>query len=537
MKVGTVIIGSGVAATVIAETLLAGDPAADILILEAGSTVKTKDFGLWEEYLISGALPYDGARDGNYPQRDDPGENEHAGVTEVPLRGARLFAYGGSTLHWGGWSFRLKPEDFYLKTNTGEALDWPFDYKTLEPFYCRAEEHLAVSGDSEDPNEERTKGFPFSAFPFTLEDKLYAQAMAKLGIDYSHLPIARRGLSKVPSRHAPCQTTGTCKYCPFGARYVASNHLEDLRTWNDYPNLRVQLEAPVVRIEMITKNRAKGVLFYDRKTGETVTVEADRVVVAAGAIESAKLLLRSCPDEWPDGVGNDHGQVGRYLITHPYFTMTAILPKNDLNLQPELNFPTLVSRQYDSAAEQALGKYIMIAPPDTISLGSSGLNPTIAAMMQAGKSRDDINAALGGRNKITIQGMVEVFGREDNHIRNMGSLNKVGLPMTSVVFAQDPGFDGRMLTIEKKTSEIFAAMGAKPDGTRSVSWRADHAASLCRMSTDELKGVVDANLKVHGTDNLFVISNAVFPNLGAVNPTLTLTALAFRLGDHLVETA
>jgi len=119
----------------------------------------------------------------------------------------------------------------------------------------------------------------------------------------------------------------------------------------------------------------------------------------------------------------------------------------------------------------------------------------------------------------------------------MGSLNKVGLPMTSVVFAQDPGFDARMLTIEKKTSEIFAAMGAKPDGTRSVSWRADHAASLCRMSTDERTGVVDANLKVHGTDNLFVISNAVFPNLGAVNPTLTLTALAFRLGDHLVETA
>ena len=537
MKVGTVIVGSGVAATVIAEALLAKKADASILIIEAGTQVKTKDFGLWENFLVTGALPYDGARDGNYPQRDDPGENEHAGTTEVPLRGARLFAYGGSTLHWGGWSFRLKPEDFYLKTNTGEALDWPFDYEALEPYYCRAEAHLAVSGDSEDLVETRSSAFPFKAFPFTLEDKLYADAFSKLSIGYGHLPIARRGLSDVPSRHAPCQTTGTCKYCPFGARYVASNYLDDLRDWNDYPNLRIKLGAPVLRIEMDGKRKAKGVLYYDKARGEAVTVEADQVIIAAGAIESAKLLLRSCPDDWPDGVGNDHRQVGRYLITHPYFTMTAILPKNDRNLQPELNFPTLVSRHFDSPEEQALGKYMMVAPPDTVALGQSGLNPTIAGMMQAGQNRARIDAALGGKNKITIQGMLEVFGRETNTVRNMGTLNKFGLPMTSVSYAQDTGFDARILTIEKKIGEIFGAMGAKPEGARSVSWRADHAASLCRMSKSAATGVVDSDLKVHGTDNLFVISNAVFPNLGAVNPTLTLTALAIRLGDHLAGMA
>ncbi|MGE0566300.1 MAG: hypothetical protein AB7O50_17510, partial [Pseudolabrys sp.] len=138
MTVGTIIVGSGVAATALAQTLLENDPASSILILDVGQRVKTKDFGIWENYLVTGQLPYSGSKDLPYPARETPGENENAGSREVPLEGARLFAYGGSTHHWGGWSFRLKPEDFRLKSNTGEGHDWPFDYDTLEPNYCRA---------------------------------------------------------------------------------------------------------------------------------------------------------------------------------------------------------------------------------------------------------------------------------------------------------------------------------------------------------------------------------------------------------------
>ncbi len=156
-------------------------------------------------------------------------------------------------------------------------------------------------------------------------------------------------------------------------------------------------------------------------------------------------------------------------------------------------------------------------------------------MMQAGNDRAGVKALLAGKNKITIQGMVEVFGRETNTVSNMAQLNKFGLPMTTVTYSQDPGFDARMDEVEKQAAAIFAAMGATPDGARTVSWRADHAASTCRMGTDEATSVVDADLKVHGTDNVYVLSNAVFPNLGAVNPTLTLTALALKLGDHLVQ--
>ena len=148
--VDTLIIGSGVAAAALSQRLLDKDPSASILILEAGERVKTKDFGLWEQYMVSGRLPYEYCRDLEYPQRDTVGENASVGTTQMQLLGARLFVYGGSTLHWGGWSFRLKPEDFSLKSNAGRGGDWPFGYETLEDYYSRAEHYLAVSGDSSD---------------------------------------------------------------------------------------------------------------------------------------------------------------------------------------------------------------------------------------------------------------------------------------------------------------------------------------------------------------------------------------------------
>jgi choline dehydrogenase-like flavoprotein len=530
MKVDTLIIGSGVAATALAQRLIEHKPQTSILLLEAGKRLKTMDFGMWTDVIATGKLPYDPLYDLNYPERDIPGENLSVGGTEMPLSGGRAFVYGGSTMVWGGWSFRLKPEDFNLQSNTGEGLDWPFDYAALEPWYCQAEEHLAVSGDANDPTVPRGKPYPFPAFPYTRQDQEIGLAMGALGIGYSHMPIARRGISTIPSRHAPCQTTGTCKYCPFGARYVASNYMDEIREWSDCPNLNVKLGAVVMTICMNGKRRATGVTYYDSATGQTVSVDADRVIIAAGTIESAKLLLRSTSPEWPDGLGNDSDNVGRYLVTHPYFVFKGSLPSNPLALQPEMDFPTLVSRHYDNPQEQPKGKFILINPPDTVPVA-------IAALMQSGKTHEAIDTTVSGPNQLTLHGMMEVFGRWNNRVTNLDRLNHLGMPQTIVDYTQDPTFNERVTRLQQHVKTIFRAMGGNLTTKPNISWRCDHAASTCRMSKDPVDGVVDADLRVHGTDNLYVCSNAVFPNIGAINPTATLTALALRLGDHLNGTA
>jgi choline dehydrogenase-like flavoprotein len=526
MKVKTLIIGSGVAATALANRLLAHDRNADILLLEAGQKVKMKDSVIWHDYVVSGRLPYTQYYDLPYPDRDRAGENVNAGRTTIPLEGARAFTYGGSTIHWGGWCFRLKPEDFALNRNAGYSLDWPFAYDELEPWYCAAEHYIGVSGDSQDATVPRSQGYPFPAFPYTLEDEPVASAMDTLGIGYSHLPIARHGITDTVSRHAPCQTTGTCKYCPFGARYSANNFLDDMLLWGDYPNFRVRLHSVVEQIVVSAKGRAAGAIVRDAQTGERLTIEADTVIVAAGTIESSKLLLRSTSTFWPNGIGNDHDLVGRNIVTHPYFIFTASLPANPLRLQAEMNFPTLVSRHFDSPTEQAKGKFILVNPPD-------GSSVNLLTQMQAGVQGADLDRYVTGPTHVQLHGMLEVFSEAGNRVANSHKTNRMGLPETFVDYSQAPSFTQRIHEIQSHVERVFETMGATLTGAPSISWRADHAACTCRMSDSPDQGVTDLNLRVHGMENLYVCSSAVFPNTGAVNPTLTLTALALRLGEHL----
>ena len=533
MKVDTLIIGSGVVATALTKRLLEHKPHMTILILEAGNRVKTQDFGIWENFQVTGNYPFPQIFDLPYPERDRPGENRLVGEgalspTAFTLNGGRALAYGGSTNVWGGWTFRRKPEDFFLKTLTGKGLDWPFDYDALEPYYCQAEDYLAVSGDSKDQNPRRSKPYPFHEFPYSYVDQPVAKSMEKLGISYAHLPIARRGVSKVPSTHAPCQVTGTCDYCPFGARYVACDYMDDFRKWNDYPNLEIRLGAVVMTIRMATKRRAAGVVYRETATGNMITVDADRVIVAAGTFESPKLLLRSTSREWRNGIGNDTDNVGRYLITHPYMIYAGTLPTNPDKMQWELNFPTMVSRYFDTPEEQAKGKFVLVNAPNIVA-------QSVAQMMINGYTNAKINRAITGATPISLHSMVEIFGQYENRVTNYNKTNHLGMPEAAIHFKQDQAALKRIQEIGKVVKKIFEGMGGvyEAENPSVNSWRCDHAASTCRMSKDPKDGVVDGDLRIHGTDNLYLCSNAVYPNLGAINPTDTVTALAFRLGDHL----
>lgn len=541
MKTDVLIIGSGVAAAALADRLLQADPNRDILILEAGTQVKMQDPALWDDFMVNGGayskLPYYKYNDLNYPERDAPGENLNIGATVVPLAGARVMTYGGSTIHWGGWSFRLKAEDFKLKSNTGQGADWPIDYTELEPFYNQAECYIGVSGDSENQDPPRSAPYPFPAFPYTLEDQPAYSAMSALGMNTAHVPIARHGITNTTSRHAPCKTTGTCKYCPFGARYAAPNFLNDMTNWGNSPRFRVMDNCVVEAVVMSSKHRASGVTCLDKMTGEQLTIAAETVIVAGGAIESPKLLLRSCSPYWPNGVGNDHDLVGRYFITHPYFVFTGTIDSNPARLQSEMDFPTLCSRYFDSPQEQAKGKFILVNPPSSFTPLVNGKTLSIARMMQNGMLRQEIENAVKGPAQVQLHGMVEIPSVYQNRVMNLDIRNRIGLQETIVDYSQADDFNNRMLEIGAHVGKIFEEMGVKPSGPPSISWRADHSACTCRMADNEHEGVIDKDLKVFGVDNLYVCSNAAFPNTGAINPTLTLTALALRLGEHLAALA
>lgn len=532
------IIGSGVAASAVAHKILQENPGRHITLLEAGTKVKMRDFAMHQHFLVTGKLPYDFCHDLPYPSKDTSGENENLGSTLLPLEGSRAMMYGGTTMHWGGWCFRLKPEDFKLKSKVEDKIgalegsynliDWPISYDDLEPFYCEAERYIGVSGDSNDKTVPRSQDYPYPAFPFTLEDKPVIEAFKKLEIEYMHMPIARHGIAASYSNYTPCQTTGTCRYCPFGARFAAANYLDEMLNFHNYPNFDVKTDILVESIIMSDKHTVSGIKYIDKNISDTKAFEltAELVIVAAGTIESTKLLLRSTSKYWPNGIGNDQDLVGRNMTIHPYVMWDAELASNPEGLMQEMDFPTLVSRHFDNEEEQAFGKYVLVVPP-------SGKGINLAQAMQSGKTLSEIKKLIYGKTKIQVNAMVETFSQSNNRINNGCKRNHIGLIDTAVNFSQGPDFEPRVNQIQHQVQKIFDTMGAYDLRFKTFGWRADHAACTTRMSDTPETGVVDKNLKVFDVDNLYICSNASFSSFGSINPTITLTSLALRLGHYL----
>jgi choline dehydrogenase-like flavoprotein len=522
-----IIVGSGVAGTTIATKLLEADPNTSILMLEAGPQIPMKDRRYWWDYVIYGRKAYDLCED-----RDE--DNPSVGETPWYSRGARAIMYGGSTVHWGGWCMRFKPEDFYLKTNTGQGWDWPYDYDTLEPYYCRAEDYLSVCGDDNDcavrgvkgkgqnqNNPWRSKPYPLSPYPWTESDGEMIKAFRKLGIQPGHMTIAR---------YRKCMATGTCKYCPFGARFSASYVLDDLLSEPKYTNLKFVGTAPVTRLMAESKSRIHKVEYIDPVTGATVTACGDRIILCSGAYEAPKLLMMSVGPYWENGIGNDHDLVGRYVVAHPFLSVEGTKDKNEERWIQEFDFPSLMSRTYDTEEYQQGGKIFLMK---TASLP----NVDIASHMIAGKTRAQIDDIVTGPRKVQLSAFMEQVGQYQNRFSPGEGTTRFGLPRTKINFTQSDDATDRAHKRLDLMANVIAQMGYKiqKEDMKIGTQDGQHTSSTCRMGKDATEGVVDADLKVFGTSNLYVCSNAVHPTCAAVNPTLTLVAVTLKLTDHLLS--
>ena len=301
-----VFIGSGVAGATVAKTLLEHD-AVDVDPDARGRARRSRPrtAGSWWDYIIFDRKPYDYCYDVD-------GENTTVGNINWEFDGSRVMAYGGSTMHWGAWCLRYKPEDFRLRPTPAKARDWPISYDDLEPYYYQAEQYLSVCGDvNESWNQiARTSPIPRPHFEWTAADGVMIEAFEAVGIKPGQMPIAR---------YRKCMTTGTCKYCPFGSRFTAQYVLDDLRADPRYANFEMRCHAPVTQIHADgQERRSRRSSTSTPGPARPSRVHADTFIVCSGTYESAKLLMRSVGTHWPHGIGNDHDLVGRFIVSHSF---------------------------------------------------------------------------------------------------------------------------------------------------------------------------------------------------------------------------
>lgn len=517
----TIVIGSGIAAVAVARRLLQKDTNAEILLLEAGQDLaigqnRSYDEEVlrkWNDFVLTGKAP-------TKAFEDDLQDATITGTGNLVLAGSRLIVRGGSTNHWGGWCPRMKEEDFRLGEARKSSINWPIEYKNFAGYYTEAEAFIYVCGDSTSQSVPRYgQAYPHTAIPFTALDQLLIPTLNRLGYGYEALPLARK---------AHCMTTGTCRYCPLDARYAAGSDLTTLL--GQFPGrIHLKIGSPATTIQMKNKRAVAGVNYVDMQTGNATFSAADRVIVAAGTIESAKLLLAS-KDYWPAGLGNDSGHVGRHLVSHPLLRAVGRLKFNKEYLEQEIDFPTMACRYFDSKQFQAQGKMFFVRDGKYVKFDDKA----IAERLIAGEKPSDIDYIIENRTRIELRALIEAFPSPSNRVDIGTGKTKYGLLRSNIHYDEPVETKAARQTHMVALNNLLKEAGLENlPPLNSPDARADHATSTCRMAKRAADGVVDENLKVHQTDNLFVCSNAVLPNSGAVNPTLTLVALALRLGDHL----
>ncbi len=518
------IVGGGIAGAFAAWKL--GRAGIRTVILEAGPRHPPEEAAQRMQRHLQGDYPWSS----NWPERD---VFSSAGEIDYPLNDNRVKGVGGTTLHWQAYCLRFIESDFRMRSLYGLAEDWPISYDELEPYYGEAEAELGVAGADDNPfASHRSTPFPLPAFPIGYDERFIVRAGQDLGITFHSFPQART--SHAYRDRPACDTYGVCRVCPTRARYSADIHVELAESTG---NVLVVPEACVVRLEADGNRRIRRAI-YRTRDGEEHALSATRFVLAAHAVESARLLLLSAQEGHRDGLANRSGAVGRFFMEHMGQLRAASL---DEPLYPyRTGFVTTYSQQFhdrpqrDEASGFLLrgnaggGRAEGIISSETLRSGNWG-----EAFARQLETRIDNEY---GRTMM-LGSAVEPLPSEHNRVELDPDLRDAfGDPAPRLTYAQSEYERAGHNAADEHLHALADALGAESLGP---AWNhfSSHHAGTCRMGTDPDTSVVDANLRAHDLDNLYVLGSSTFVTLSVVNPTLTIAGLALRLGDHLAAEA
>jgi choline dehydrogenase-like flavoprotein len=519
-RVDVCVVGAGPAGALVAAELAGSGH--DVVVLEAGPRFDPGDrIGRMDRHLRPGA---DGPIWGMGGERD---AYASSGERHYPLNAGRVKGVGGTTLHWQGMVMRMHEQDFRLDSAVGLGTDWPIGYDDLRPYYAAAERELGVAGASDNPfAPPREEPHPLPAFPPSYSDSLFAPACERLGITTHSVPNARN--SEPTDEAGACVGYGTCKpVCPSGAKYDATRHVAAA----EEAGARVLDRVPVQRLAHDDGGDRVTAAVYATPDGETHRQPAREFVLAAGGVETPRLLLLSASDHHPDGLANSSGLVGRQFMDHLFAGAGGSL--DERTRQKHVGFNTTESHQfYDrpddsrTAIKLEFLNYAGPAPAD-VALSADTFGDDLL---------EEVRAAYG--NRIAMGALVEQLPRRENRVRlDPDRTDDHGNPVPDVVW----GLDERTRRTIERANEIqhrvLGELGVDADWTvgPEATGPAYHHMGTTRMGTDPSASVVDPWLRTHDLANLAVAGSSAFVTGGAMNPTLTIAALALRAADGVAE--
>lgn len=539
-----IIVGAGAGGSVAAAIL--AEAGRRVLVVERGSWLRYSEVG--NDHLRNHRLSKYGHNTGpdtiGYP-RTMVFENGGERIT-VPYEGDyhnNAMTVGGGTRVFGAQAWRFHADDFRMATRYGvpegsSLSDWPISYDELEPYYERAEWEVGVSGDGEaHPSYgKRRRPYPMPALSRTMEAELLSRGAAKLGWEVGPVPLLINSVER--DGRPACGRCGQCVgfACPTNSKNGGHNTMlvRALATGS----CDLICDTIVERIVTINGMHASGVSLAQETKGsfQRRQVQAEHVVVAAGAIESARLLLNSSSDAEPEGIGNRNGLVGRNLQGHVYSGAFGLYdePFQD-GLGPGVSIATLRFAHGNGGGiigggllaneftRLPLIHFYRALAPDAPRWGIAGKDAMRTSFLRTSQLMGPIQEIPNPEARVRLSKTVK---------------DRYGIPVAMLSGVVHPESIRASRMLAQKAEEWQRASGA-----RQV-WRAEpgtglsggqHQSGTLRMGEDPSTSVTDPSGRVHGYDNLWVCDGSVHVTNGGVNPVLTIMALAFRTSDKLVK--
>jgi len=515
MTEGTVaIVGSGIVGTIIAYMLTS--KGYDVDIFEKGPEYPyphAKQFGEKITHLY-----------------DAPTNRPGSGVQGLTVSGdyrydlnndERALVVGGSATRWEAIALRMGPNDFKTRTLYGYGDDWPMTYDDVEPYYGKAEVLLGVSGtDADNPFAPwRSQDYPLPPFALSYDDAILAARLRQQGIVMHTTPQART--REAYEERPACLNFGACHVCPIGARYSPNYHL--LRAVQT-GRCRVHSNVSVRRIVMDASGRAKALVYQPNDSAAPTEHGAKVIIVAAGVFESARLLLLSA-DGSRGGLNNEH--IGKGLVFHHVFN--ADLQYKDRLYPGRVGPWTGQSHQFLDPPTRGKHGGIKVECSSRTSAGRVTKWGTGAEIMKQLQPRlYSRHVKFQGESTPSPQKFVTLSTQRD----------RFGDPFAHVSYTSNE-FDFNTYAFARSLMDRFRA-ATEADGHHLASYdqygsNAHHMGGCC-MGRDARSSVVNEFGRYHGSSNLFVLGGSNFlGSCGAMNPTLTMAALAIRAADYIVD--
>ncbi|GAA0492269.1 GMC family oxidoreductase [Microbacterium aurantiacum] len=525
-----------------------GGPAAKVLA-EAGYSVVGFDKGPWlrnSEHYSGDELKFQN-RSYLWPdvdlmprtvRRDENSESRIFNFSPVPS------AVGGGTTHMAGWTPRPRPSDFIMHSLHGDIdgaslADWPYRYEHLEPYLTKVEWNYGISGldGAEVGAGFRSRRFPSGPLGPTKFGEKFYEGCRKLGVNAMPLPMSHLTERNELGRKAVNRTSFWNQYGdPTETRStVATTYIPDALATGRF---EVRADSFVREVTVGPDGKATGVI-YVRPDGSEEEQRARVVILALGAIESARLMLLSKSALFPDGIANDSGLVGKNATFHEYLFAVGLFDKevsDPLNGFTG-NYQSGGSMHFYETDESRghIGGGIIA----TTQIGQP-INPILPGKPIWGEAAKDADRDYF-LHSMKIGMILQDLPQETNRVDLDPTVtDRWGLPVARITnkpHANDTAMSRWQID---KNVEILEAAGAVRTMPvylgEEFTGNACHQHGTARMGTDPAKSVLNEWAQAHSVENLFVLDGSGFATALGVNPTLTIMAHSWRAADYIANT-